>query len=200
MLLELLTLSFIPGVGPVRLRALLLRYGNPKAAVEALADEKARELAERELQEVQEQNILLLQESDPLYPKSFSVLKNPPPLLYVKGDPELLQKESIAVVGTRAATPYGLQMAKKISCELGAASIVVVSGLARGIDTAAHLGAMESGKTVAVLGSGLLNVYPRENHGLAKKIAISGALVSSFRSTPLPIRETFPKEITSSAH
>jgi hypothetical protein len=84
----------------------------------------------------------------------------------------------VAVVGTRNATPYGLEMARRVSKELTEAGLVVVSGLARGIDTAAHRGALESGKTVAVVGSGLTKIYPEENRDLAKKIAESGAVLS----------------------
>jgi DNA processing protein len=116
-----------------------------------------------------------------------------PILLYVKGKLICHDPKTIAIVGTRQATIYGLEMGEKFSRDLACRGFVVISGLARGVDTAAHQGALQSGNTYAVIGSGLANVYPRENIQLSEKIAEKGALISEFSMTTPPDRSNFPR-------
>lgn len=131
--------------------------------------------------------------SSPHYPQRLLNIPDHPILLYVKGS--LLKKDQhcLAVVGTRQCSIYGLEMAKKISQELADAGFTIVSGLARGIDTAAHEGALINGRTLAVIGSGLSNVYPRENIALGRQISERGALISEFSPLTPPDRQTFPQ-------
>jgi len=115
-------------------------------------------------------------------------------VLYINGNKAALNKSLFAIVGTRNPTAYGISMAQDFSYNLSLLGIVIVSGLARGIDTAAHKGALKKGQTVAVLGSGLLNIYPRENTHLAERIAEkNGAVVSEFPLHMAPRRENFPR-------
>ncbi|HXK21786.1 MAG TPA: DNA-processing protein DprA [Myxococcota bacterium] len=123
------------------------------------------------------------------YPWRFALLREPPPVLAVRGDPSLLSRRAVAIVGARAATAYGRAVARRLAADLAASGLVVVSGLARGIDAAAHEGALEAGgATVAVLACGPEQVYPPEHRGLASRIAASGALVSELppRTPPRP--------------
>lgn len=131
--------------------------------------------------------------TSPDYPQRLLTIPDHPILLYVRGT--LLKKDQrcIAVVGTRQCSIYGLEMAKKISQELAGAGFTVVSGLARGIDTSAHEGALLSGRTLAVIGSGLGNIYPRENISLGQRIAAQGSLMSEFPPMTPPDRQTFPQ-------
>jgi DNA processing protein len=118
---------------------------------------------------------------------------DPPPLLYILGDPAVLGRHAIAIVGTRRPTPYGLQMSTRLARDLAAHGLVVVSGLARGIDAAAHQGALEAGgKTVAVLGCGLDVIYPKENRKLHQQIAEHGAVITEFPFGTPPLPENFP--------
>ncbi|HVO12531.1 MAG TPA: DNA-processing protein DprA [Vicinamibacteria bacterium] len=129
------------------------------------------------------------------YPAWLRRIYEPPPLLWAAG--RLRAEEgafSVAVVGARAATPRGLAFARMLASELAAAGLTVVSGLARGIDTAAHQGALEAGgRTVAVLGCGLDQVYPKENAALARRIAQEGAVVSEFPPGTGPWKQNFPR-------
>lgn len=128
------------------------------------------------------------------YPKALLEVADHPALLYVKGQLTPSDKRSIAVVGTRGASVYGMEMAEKISRELVGRGFTIVSGLARGVDTAAHRGALDSkGRTIAVIGSGLANIYPPENRKLAGDVATYGALVSEFPMTTPPDRLNFPQ-------
>ena len=114
-------------------------------------------------------------------------------MLYLKGNKSLLKGLCFAVVGSRLATLYGLSMAQKFSLSLSSLGITIVSGLARGVDAQAHRAALETGTTIAVLGSGLLNIYPRQNKDLAKDISKRGVLVSEFPLGEPPFKENFPR-------
>lgn len=117
---------------------------------------------------------------DEIYPKKLKTIKNPPKKLYVEGDTALLNKPCLAIVGARKATEYGKRMATKFAKELSNEGICIVSGLAEGIDTHAHIGAKEEmGKTIAVLGSGINQIYPKQNEPLAKDILKSGGCIIS---------------------
>ena len=140
------------------------------------------------------QDIQTLNLSDPDYPEILRSIPDPPPVLSVKG--KLLKEDALAVaiVGTRSASVYGLTMARQLSHDLARSGLTIVSGLAEGIDGAAHEGALEAGgRTVAVLGHGLGTVYPSHHRGLAERLTQSGALISEFPMEMEPRRENFPK-------
>jgi DNA processing protein len=131
---------------------------------------------------------------DPRYPVLLACIPDPPPVLWIKGAPGVLSRPAVAVVGSRAATEYALQVGQRLGSELAARGVVVASGLARGVDSAAHRGCLGvSGQTVAVLGSGLDRIYPREHEALAESIcAGGGALVSELGPGAPPLAEHFP--------
>ncbi len=208
----LLKLSALPGFNNQKLVQLLECFGTAEAVWTASSSElrafswfneklkstwDAREAIakdkEKELEKLVESSLRVISCKDPLYPKQLLGIANYPPVLNIDGDCTLLQKPCIAVVGTRFCTNYGLEMAEKISAELAAQGFTIISGLAAGIDTAAHKGALTRGKTVAVLGSGLGVIYPKENSQLAEEIRNSGALVSEFPHTTPPERHNFPR-------
>jgi DNA processing protein len=132
--------------------------------------------------------------SDLAYPPALQHIPDPPPVLWVRGDPQLLARLSVAVVGSRAGSPYGLQVAERLGGDLAARGVAVVSGMARGVDSAAHEGALSAGGiTSAVLGSGADVVYPAEHRGLALRIAANGAIVSELVPGTRPRPEFFPR-------
>ncbi len=127
------------------------------------------------------------------FPPLLKEIADPPIVLYVRGEADMLSRFAVAIVGTRRPTAYGTSVAHRLARDLAERQLVIVSGMARGIDSAAHLGALEAhGKTVAVLGSGADVLYPRENRKLAEKIMASGALVSEFPLGTSPSPENFP--------
>ena len=148
--------------------------------------------AEAELEKLSKKEYTLLPFNDARYPRLLREIVEPPPALYCLGQPDVLNWAAVAVVGSRQPSGYGRIMADRLSEALAACGLVVVSGLARGVDTAAHRGALRSGRTVAVLGSGLENIYPRENRMLAEKIAETGAVVSEFPLDSEPLGFHFP--------
>lgn len=130
---------------------------------------------------------------DPRYPALLGCVPDPPPVLWVRGDASVLARPAVAVIGSRAATSYALAVGSRLAAELAARAMVVVSGLARGVDSAAHRGCLDAlGATVAVLGSGLDNVYPPEHAGLADEIAATGAVISELGPGAVPLPEHFP--------
>jgi DNA processing protein len=131
--------------------------------------------------------------SDDRYPALLSLTADPPPVLWVMGDASAIAAPAIAVIGSRAATPYALEVAARLASELARRGMVVVSGLARGVDSEAHRGCLQGGgRTVAVLGSGLDRIYPSEHEGLAATVASTGALVSELGPGAPPLQEHFP--------
>jgi len=127
------------------------------------------------------------------YPARLADLSDPPPLLLVRGDVRALSELSVAIVGARASTVYGRQVARGLAADLAREGVVVVSGLARGIDAEAHRGALEvGGRTVAVQACGIDRIYPREHRALAERIAASGAVVTELRLGEPPLRQYFP--------
>jgi DNA processing protein len=198
-------------VGPVLFRRLLERFETPARVfsasagqlaevrgmtpqiVTSLATPACRRFAEEECRKIADAGIRLLSFLDADYPRRLFEIGDPPPLLYLRGtlpawDPAL------AVVGSRRATREGLKVAERLSTEIAAAGIVVVSGLARGIDSAAHRGALAGGgATVAVLGCGVDVAYPPENRDLADQIALSGCIISEFPMGTQPLAEHFPR-------
>ena len=136
----------------------------------------------------------ILRMNDKYYPEKLKKIYAPPGELYVLGDKTILDKKSVAVIGCRECSSYGANIAKKLSYELSKKGINIVSGLARGIDTYAHIGTVKAGmKTIAVLGSGLDNIYPYENKGLCKEIIKNGgAIITEFPLGTKPYKINFP--------
>jgi DNA processing protein len=135
-----------------------------------------------------------LSADDPCYPERLKEIYDPPLVLYVRGDPEVLRQPGIAMVGTRHPTPYGSGMAERLACDLAAQGLVIISGMARGVDTASHRGAITAkGKTVAVFGTGVDVIYPKENSRLSEQIlALGGALISEFAMGTFAAPQNFP--------
>jgi DNA processing protein len=199
------------GVGPVLFRRLLERFETPEqvfaarlpelAAVRGITPQVAaavsgtacRRFAEEECRRLEQQSVRLITFLDAEYPRRLFEIGDPPPLLYVRGVTPIWDP-AIAVVGSRRATREGIKSAERLSSEMASAGVLVVSGLARGIDTAAHRGALAgSGATVAVLGCGVDVAYPPENRGLAEAISATGCVVSEFPMGTQPLAEHFPR-------
>ena len=199
-------------MGPVRLRKLLEVFGEPERVLSAKRDELRRidgignEVAEQisnwesvvdlgaELKRVSDFGASVITQTSPMYPTSLREIHSPPIVLYVWGELQERDRHAIGIIGSRRTTHYGTESAKKLSYQLAYAGLTVISGLARGIDTAAHQGALAAkGRTVAVIGSGLSRLYPPENAGLAEKIRNgNGAILSEFSMEIEPDRQTFP--------
>jgi DNA processing protein len=204
-------MALTPGLGPRRIQravrgmrepAELFRL--PLTALEALqipatsarfiAEGKAIKAAEEEWKHICESGCCLITLADADYPERLREIFDPPPVLWVRGNRSLLSKPAIAVVGTRAPSPYGTGMAEMLSRDLATHRMVILSGMARGIDTAAHRGALSAGgSTVAVWGTGVDVVYPKENKRLAEEIVLSGgAIVSEQPMGTFPAPQNFP--------
>lgn len=211
-LLASLRLALVPGVGPVTRQALLERFGSAAAVLAALPSQLrdvpgvgttlARKIvaaneevdAERELNLCRERGLTLLADTDPAYPRLLREIHNPPAFLFVHGELKPEDALAVAIVGTRHATSYGRQQAERLAAGLARAGLTIVSGLARGIDAAAHRAAMQAGgRTLAVLGSGVLNIYPPEHQGLADEVRAHGALISENPPLSEPVSGAFPQ-------
>ena len=210
-----LLLSFLPGIGPVRYRALLREFGSPEGVFSASYDTLRAGLPEElaslisgnpELPEMVERlehtrgwvesseahRIICFDSPD--YPAQLKQLSDAPPLLYVIGQPKLLSEPQLAVVGSRRPTPQGRRLAYDLALELGKSGLVITSGMALGIDAAAHQGVLSSyGSTIAVLGTGIDQIYPRNHASLYSLIAQQGVLVSEFPLGTVPAPGNFPK-------
>ena len=206
---DLLTLALLPGFGPRSLRGLaargplaevLARPGDhtdllgPEAR-QALVSGAAQREAVSEMRRAAALGIRLVGWDDAEYPPLLRRIYDPPPVLYVRGGLRTGEgEESLAIIGARAASPQGRALAQELARQLAQAGLTIVSGLARGIDTAAHRGALAAGgRSVAVLGSGLDQVYPAENAELAGRLAERGAVVSEFRLGMTPYAGNFPR-------
>jgi DNA processing protein len=151
-------------------------------------------LLEDELKLIEKHKLKIVDFFDSDYPYYLKEISSPPLVLYTKGNIKLLAKESVAIVGTRTPTNYGKEVAFNFSCKLSSLGVNIVSGLALGIDTSAHKGVLKAGgSTVAVLGSGLSYIYPRQNKRLAESIAKEGLLVSEYPIKTAPIACNFPR-------
>jgi len=211
-LADALTLMLVSGVGPITRRALVDRFGSAAAVLAAssvqlrqvrgVGPELARRLtaaryeinAHDEIQICAEHEIDILVEWDDEYPALLREIHDPPGVLFVRG--ELLPQDglAVAVVGTRHATQYGLRQAERLAGGLARAGLTIVSGLARGIDAAAHRAALAAGgRTIAVLGCGVLEIYPPEHAELACEVARQGALVSESPPRMKPMSGLFPQ-------
>src|SRR5262245_2193286 len=160
------------------LDAILAASHVPEAERAAAAD-LARQRAQTSLDDAGRAGIELVACDDPRYPPLLGCIVDPPPVLWYRGDLAALTRPTVAIVGSRAATPYAIDVAQRLSEELAQRGIAISSGLARGVDSAAHRGCLGAdGCTVAVLGSGLDRIYPREHERLAEKIADKGLVLS----------------------
>ncbi len=197
-----LRLSECPGLGPIRARELLTRFGSPQAILEAQVLDAAPDgfdaLVERTWQWQQAtdapQPRWLLSLGDAAYPPALLETADPPLLLFAVGRIELLHAPAVAIVGSRNPTPQGTQNARDFAAALSAAGLTVVSGLALGIDGAAHEGALDhAASTIAVLGTGIDRIYPRRHAALARRIAVDGLLLSEYALGALPLEHHFPR-------
>ncbi len=207
-----LALTLAPGLGPRRILEAMRQLEAPSqvfslslteieslkfpaAAAQYVFDGKARAGAEQEWGRIQAQGVQLVTFGCEVYPERLKEIYDPPPVLWVRGDAALLAQTAIAVVGTRHPSPYGTGMAEMLSRDLAARGMLIVSGMARGIDTFAHKGALAAGRpTVAVWGTGADVIYPKENKRLAEEIlAGGGAIVSELPLGTFPAPQNFPR-------
>ncbi|MFZ0481564.1 MAG: DNA-processing protein DprA [Terriglobales bacterium] len=206
-----LALALTEGLGASRIRKLVEHFGAVArifqaslteleasgmraVSAQAIASGKSYELAEDELGKALQAKARIISLSDPEYPPRLKEIYDPPVILFVKGSVELLSQPGIAMVGTRHPTPYGTGMAERLAIDLAARGLAIISGLARGVDTAVHRGCVAAkGKTIAVLGTGIDLVYPKENTRLAEQIlAFGGAMISEFPTGSPPTPQNFP--------
>jgi DNA processing protein len=204
-------LNMIEHVGPVRVRQLLEYFGSAPGILRASRDELRRvpgigeDTADAiagweqavdlgaELQRIREYDCRILSTEDEEYPALLRHIYDPPLVLYVKGSGLGRDNNAVAMVGSRLTTPYGLETARRLAFQLASMGVTVVSGGARGIDTAAHQGALHAkGRTVAVLGTGISQVFPPENAGLFERITAQGALITQFPFNRPADRQSFP--------
>jgi DNA processing protein len=207
-----LCLSMVSGVGPLAMQRLLAHFSSPSAVLAASPGElqcvpgigstiakritQARDEinVDEQLRIAAEHNIDILTPADPPYPRLLNELPDPPAVLFARGEIKSIDGLAVAIVGTRHASRYGLKQAESLAASLARAGFTVVSGMARGIDTAAHRGALAAGgRTIAVLASGVLAPYPPENAKLAEQIAEHGSVVSEAPPTMPPISGMFPQ-------
>jgi DNA processing protein len=203
-----LALNAVPGLGPVKIGALLEKFGSAETAFQQLPEnlpgaggEKINigktallQRAEEQLKRAREIGIRILILSDPDYPLHLREIYAPPPVLFVRGNCDVFKKHAIAVVGTRRCTQYGKSVTTTLVKQLLDKQLVVVSGLALGIDTIAHRTCLDNkGETIAVLGCGIDTCYPSENKALMESIALTGAVVSEFPLGALPETYNFPR-------
>jgi DNA processing protein len=211
-LVDVLRLALVSGVGPRHRQDLIARFGSAAAvlaassaglqSVQGIGPKIAARIAaarheidaDAELALAAEHGIDVLTETDAAYPRTLRQIHDPPGVLFRRGTYLRQDELAIAIVGTRHATRYGLSQAEKLSAGLARVGFTIVSGLARGIDAAAHRGALEAGgRTVAVLGSGLLEVYPPEHESLARDVAASGCVLSEAPPRMMPLSGAFPQ-------
>jgi len=198
-------------MGPTRGRKLIEHFGGLEAvfrasltelegagiqavSAQSIATGKSAELAREEIAKAAAEGVTILSMDDPSYPPRLKEIYDPPLVLYIRGNVEVLTKPGLAMVGTRHPTPYGSGMAERLACDLAAQGLVILSGMARGVDTASHRGAITAkGKTVAVFGTGVDVIYPKENTRLSEQIlALGGALISEFPIGTFPAPQNFP--------
>ncbi len=202
--LDWLRLIRAENVGPVTFHQLLRRFGSAAAALEALPalarrgglarppEILDRAAARRELGEAQRLGARLVAAGEPDYPRALAALDDAPPLLCLKGRRDLLSRPAVGIVGARNASAAGIRIAREMAAELGRAGLLVVSGLARGIDGAAHQGALPTG-TAAVIAGGIDVVFPPEHAALQAEIGESGVLVAEMPPGTRPLARHFPR-------
>jgi len=207
-----IALNTVPNVGAIRFVSLVKHFGSPQRVLEGSVREISKvedvggitascikgqvnyKEAERQVKAFEKSGCGWMTFTDADYPRRLKQIGDPPPFLFIKGSLTEADELALALVGSRQATDYGKSISQRITSELVAKGITIVSGLATGIDSYAHKAALEAGgRTIAVLGSGHDIIYPSENKVLAKKIEAQGALVSEFLFGTEPIAENFPK-------
>lgn len=209
---DLICLTMVAGVGPRTSRLLLERFGTatrvlaapvsslrevqgigPKLA-EGIARARREHDADAEIERCRRADVRVVARGDELYPAPLEETPDPPGLLYMRGTLESRDQIAIALVGSRRCTPYGMRIAERLAAALARVGITVVSGLARGIDAAAHRGALKAGgRTLAVMANGLAQVYPPEHDELAAQIAAAGAVISESPMEQEPLAGLFPQ-------
>lgn len=206
-----IALHMVPGVGRITFKKLVEYFGHPRAVMQATAGQLTRvsgigpkiasaitgfqavRAVERELRLAEHHGCQVLTQVEERYPSLLKTIEDPPPVLYVRGESSALTTPGVAIVGSRRPSTYGKVVAEQLARELAASGVMVVSGLARGIDSVAHAGTLANGgRTIAVLGCGLAYMYPPENRPLAERISRQGAVVSEFPMTTKPDRLNFP--------
>lgn len=209
--LQWLALALTPGLGPGKARRLVEFFGSVQAlfaaslteleaaglravSAQSLGTGRSMELAHDEVAKAAAAGAHVVAYDDPAYPPELKQIYDPPLVLFVRGNVDVLAQPGIALVGTRHPTPYGVGMAERLACDLAARGLVIFSGLARGVDTAGHRGALSTkGKTVAVFGTGVEIVYPKENTKLVEQmLALGGAVISEFPMGTFPAPQNFP--------
>jgi len=207
----LLILNAVPDVGAIRIRKLMTFFGSALEVLQASFDELSQcgllfpttaenifhfskdKFLQDEYNLIQRKGINVLTVADEDYPCSLKDFEDSPVVLYVKGEVTCLNQMSLAIVGSRTASFYGCKSAKAFAQAFSRAGVMVVSGLARGIDTSAHQGSLEAGgKTVAVIGCGFNHMYPKENLSLMEAISRNGAVVTEFACAMPPLKQNFP--------
>lgn len=208
-----LRLALVPGIGPRLRMTLLERFGSAERVFEAAPSElrdvpgigpqltrrlvQAREESDgvdAQLALCRQHGVEIVGEQDPGYPRLLREICDPPGILFLRGKTLAQDELSLAIVGSRHATQYGLSQAERLAGSLARAGLTIVSGLARGIDAAAHRGALAAGgRTIAVLGSGVLNIYPPEHAALAEEVVAHGALVGESPPQSPPLSGAFPR-------
>ena len=209
--LQWLALALTPRLGPTRARRLVEHFGGVQnvfkaslteleatgiqtVSAQSLGTGQSMELAHDEMGRVAAAGVSVICLDDSTYPAQLKQIYDPPLVLYVRGSVDAITQPGIAVVGTRHPTPYGLGMAERLACDLAARGLVIFSGLARGVDAAAHRGAINAkGKTVAVFGTGVDIIYPKENTRITEQmLATGGALISEFPMNTFAAPQNFP--------
>ena len=211
-LIDAVRLSLVSGVGPRTRQKLLARFGTP-GAVLAAAPSELRDVegvgakimerivaagdeidAEGQIALCRQHGIAILTENHPQYPRMLREIPDPPGLLFVRGEITPADGLAIGIVGTRHASAYGLRQAERLAASLSRAGLTIISGLARGIDAAAHRATLAAGgRTLGILASGVLNIYPPEHDKLADEVAARGALISEQPPCSSPLAGTFPQ-------
>lgn len=207
----LVSLNMVPEIGSIRLGRMLKFFGKPENILKAPAEKLIavsgiggqiaqqitsfkKEDLDKELALAKKLGLKIITQDDADYPENLKNIYDPPIVLYIKGELKQEDKYAMAIVGSRRASFYGLNSAEKFAYELSEKGFTIVSGMARGIDTYAHRGALkQGGRTIAVMGSGFNHIYPSENKGLAEKIAKNGAVISEFPINAEPFKQNFPQ-------
>lgn len=207
----LIILTRVPQLGSIKIRLLIEHFGSALNALSASPADiaclpdfgprianswgswKSNQEWRLDIEMADKYNVDVIPYTSSKYPKRLLEIHDHPILLYIQGQLLPSDQRSIAIVGTRNASIYGREMAEKFARDLSSAGFTIISGLARGIDTHAHAGALKTGRTIAVIGSGLANIYPQENKQLAQEIIKNGALISEFPMTTPPDRQNFPQ-------
>ena len=197
-LISYIQLINTPGIGPIHFQRLMERFSTAEKALSELSQKRkiySKEKAEEEIMTAEIKHVKIITLEDDLYPYNLKQIEDCPPILYALGNTDLLKNDNaLAIVGSRNASISARRLAHELSSGLANKDIVIVSGLARGIDAAAHEGALATnGNTIAVLGTGIDIAYPKENEDLYKKIAKEGLVLSEYPFHTKPQAQNFPR-------